>query len=693
MAQIISRNNPSILKIKEFLGLNENPDGDTVLKVGEMTEMRNFRITQDKHLQLRPGTQNVLPLFQTWLAGGGYGRYGAAEPTLCGVWYGTVAGRDVLLVAFGGGIFLVDTQNWTAAEIGVCAQDETTFFGFGNKVYLLNGHEYMSWDGDSAHTFQSVTGYVPLTHTALTPAGSGTTVENVNRLCNLRRVQFSPDGTATVFQLPEKDIADVQYVELEGAEVTSYTKNLTDGTVTLQSAPAQGTNTLLVMYSKGTSTRNSVTSMRYSELYNGNTDTRVFLYGDGSSKAIYSGIDGDTGLPSAEYFPDLYEVSVGESNTPLTGLVRHYNRLMAFKSNSAWVIQYTTLNLEGGSAIAAFYVQPANRQFGNDAAGQVKLVENNPLTIDAGSIYQWKSTNAYSGYITTSENNASRISDRVRKTLRAFDPSGIRTYNIKASTEYWFLCGDKALILNYGTDTWYSYEKLPFRALVEIENEVYGISEIGTIMHVSRAYRRDNGGEFYPLIAAANWENSPLGSADGGFTFTYDGTQWSYDGEAVDLADYGITISFGTPRPETKLTVIRKTSGSSVGVTLNIAVPIDAYCATGAMDFDRDWLLKYSPMIFVAMQPESGARIIVTVETNKRSDYPEKAIAYNLFSFLHMDFNHFSFGTNRKPQTKRVKMKVKKATFYRMIFKSKSTSATATVIETDVQLRYAGTVK
>ena len=40
-----------------------------------------------------------------------------------------------------------------------------------------------------------------------------------------------------------------------------------------------------------------------------------------------------------------------------------------------------------------------------------------------------------------------------------------------------------------------------------------------------------------------------------------------------------------------------------------------------------------------------------------------------------------------------MKMKVKKATFYKLIYKSCSASATATVLETDVKLRYAGNVK
>ena len=80
-------------------------------------------------------------------------------------------------------------------------------------------------------------------------------------------------------------------------------------------------------------------------------------------------------------------------------------------------------------------------------------------------------------------------------------------------------------------------------------------------------------------------------------------------------------------------------------------------------------------MVFVAIQPESGARIHVTVETNRRSDYPRKLVSAGLAGFDHVDFGHFSFGTNRKPKVKRVKLKVKKATFYKLIFESSSASA------------------
>ena len=615
MAQITAKDNSSILKIKSFLGLNENPDGDTTLKVGEMAEMRNFRVTQDKHLQIRPGSKTILSLADALSTLSEETAGDESETRIYGVWRGIAGTSEHILAVYGEHIWDVDAKNGSASNKGTCQNSETTFFGFGGKVYLLNGSEFKSWDGSSETSFETVEGYVPLIQTATTPKGEGTLVESVNRLTGKRRVEFSPDGTSKTFQLPEKEINEVISVKSGGESVTGCTMDLEKGTVTFQTAPAAGTNTVDIEYRKGDGARSDVTGMKYSELFNGATDTRVFLYGDGTNRAIYSGIPYSTGKASAEYFPDLYELTVGESNTPLTALVRHYSRLMAFKTDSAWAILHGEISLADETSTPAFYVQPVNRQFGNEALGQVRLLENNPLTLDAGSVYQWRSGSNYASYISNNENNAKRISDRVAATLKEFELPKVRTANIKGDHEYWFLFGRRALILNYANDAWYLYEGLPFDHVLEWNGTVLGFADDGKVLEFSHKYRNDDG------------------------------------------------------------------------------AAIDCYAATGAMDFDKDWLLKYSPMIFVAMQPASNARITVTVETNRRSDYPEKAVAYSIATFLHVDFNHFSFATNRKPQVKKVKMKVKKATFYRLIFKSNSASATATIIETDVRLRYAGNVK
>lgn len=612
MAHISTNNAISVMKIKEFLGLNENPDGDTHIKNGELSEMRNFRITQDKHLQIRPGQKTVLNIKEAWDTWVETQEKHVEDPRFCGAWTGMAGAASHVIAAFGGALFDVDIDGGTSRVVGTCTQDDTSFFGFGGKVYLLNGHEYMSWDGGAETSFVTVEGYVPTVQTAATPTGFGTLLENVNRLTGLKKVKYSPDGTATVYSLPEKEVDEVKSVE--GTEIT-YTLDKAKGTLTFASAPPKGTNTLSVVYRKGEGERAQVTAMRFAELFNGATDTRVFLYGDGTSKTIYSGVDLEKGVPSAEYFPDLYEAAVGDENTPITAMIRHYARMLVFKPGSAWSMDYNVATTVTGVVTSAFYVTPVNRQFGNEAVGQVQLLENNPLTMDGQSIYQWKASST-SGNITSDTRNASRVSDRVKRTVSGFDFQKTVTFNRRAENEFWFLHGGKAVILNYANDTWYLYDNMPFCHMIELRRgKAYGFTADGRIIHVSREYRNDDGAE------------------------------------------------------------------------------IDAYAATGSMDFDKDWLLKYSPMIFVAIQPEAGARVAVTAETNRRSDYPEKIVAAGFATFNHVDFAHFSFGTNRKPQVRRVKMKVKKATFYKLIFKSKSASATATVLETDVQLRYTGNVK
>lgn len=609
MAKLAASNENSILKIREFLGLNENPDGDTHIKTGELSECRNFSITRDKHLQLRPGQKTTVNLKAAWDALAAKPG-GVTAPAFSGAWSGMLGGKRHTVASFGGVLWDISPEGGAPVKKGTCTQDAASFFGFGNKVYLLNGHEYLSWDGGAASSFQPVEGYIPTVRTGSAPSGNGTLLENVNRLTGKRKIKFSPDGTSTKFFL-EKDISEV--ISVSGTS-KSYTVDKTAGTVTFESAPEQGVNTVVITYRKGDGSRDQVTKMRYAEFYNGASDTRVFLYGDGTNKTIYSGMDLDKSAASAEYFPDLYEAAVGAENTPITAMVRHHARMMIFKTDSAWSMDYSAVTNALGQTSTVFLVLPVNRQLGNEAAGQVKLLENNPLSLAEQNVYQWRASTT-GGNITADTRNASRISDRVRSTLAGFDFAKTVTFNRLRESEYWFLCGGKALILNYATDAWYVYENMPFLSMLEIEGEVYGFTEEGEVRHVARRYRNDNGEE------------------------------------------------------------------------------IHARAATGSIDFEKDWLLKYSPMVFAAIKPESGARVYVTVETNRRSDYPRKIVSAGLAGFEHVDFAHFSFGTNRKPQVKRVKLKVKKATFYKLIFESQSASATVTLLETDIQLRYAGNVK
>lgn len=591
MANIVSTSETKIFQIKSWLGLNESPDGDTHMKLGEAAEMRNFRITAENHLQIRPGYGPICTL--------------AEGSPIKGMWSGYVKGVFHVVAACGGHLWDIDVSGKTATDKGEIDDSATFFFGFSEKLYILTGAEYYAWDGEG--TAAVVEGYIPIVTTAAPPQGGGTLLESINLLTGKKRAEYSPDGESTVFQLPENNLD--QIISVEGTDI-SYTSDLVKGTVTFQSAPPKGINTITFTWKKGDGDRKDVTGMRYAELYNGESDSRVFLYGNGTNKTIYSGLD-EFGKATAEYFPQLNTISVDAENTPITAMIRHYDRLLIFKPDSAYSCSYSTITLDGGLTTAAFYVSSLNRSIGNEAPGQARLVSNNARTVFGRSVYTW----SLASNSVRDERNAKIISDKVASLLAQFDISKSICFDDEWNQEYYIFYNGNAVVHNYQNDTWYYYTNIPVEAVVSVRDSLYFGTPDGRIMEFSRKYRND------------------------------------------DLKD------------------------------------IDAYWASGSMDFDMDWRRKYSSNIWVSIKPESQAMVYATAESNIKSDYPDKLITAGLATFLNMDFNHWSFGTNRKPQLIRAKLKVKKATYYKLIFYSVSASATATILSADIQVRYTGNVK
>ena len=499
MAQITGSANERVFKIKAWGGLNENPDGDTKLKMGEAAAMRNFRITRDGNLQRRPGSRAIASLLPE----------GAEAAPVRGIWSGNVGGVDQLIAACGGKLWKLwddDAGAYIEEEIGcISTEHEIHFFGFDNNLYIINGVEYKVWDGQ---TLADVGGYRPLVTVSVPPDGGGETLEQVNKLCGERRCWFSPDGEKTVFHLPEKGILSLDYVKDlstgENMAADSYTADTQAGTVTFSQAPAMGTNTIEIGWTMAENFRGQVLNMRWGELYAGTQDTRIFLYGDGSNRAIYSGLDYD-GKPRADYFPDLNEVSVGDANTPITGMIRHYSRLLCFKESSAWTIQYGTISMADGLVTEAFYVTPVNRSIGNVAPGQVRLVLNSPRTLHGSDVYEWKNSGSYSSNLTVDERQAKRISDRIYATVRKFDLENCYCYDDNWAQEYYICYDGKALVHNYAADAWYYYEDFDAVCMANFRGELlYGTSD-GRLMHFSTDYLSNDG-----RAIDAYWESGSM---------------------------------------------------------------------------------------------------------------------------------------------------------------------------------------
>ena len=418
-----------------------------------------------------------------------------SDTVVRGLWSGFVAGQEVLCAACNGYLWQLsrgEDGSWSKTACGTIDTDEDVFmFGFSDNLYLLNGSQYRVWNGTA---LTDVGGYRPMVAVSVPPEGGGTTLEQINKMTGARRVRVSPDGTATEFHLPEQNLASVDYVQYvaSGTDITSYDVSLTDGTVTIAPAPAEGTNSIEIGYSVAEDTAAEIRAMRYAELYNGSQDTRVFVYGDGTNRCFYSGIDYD-GLPRADYFPDLNVAHVGDENTAITAMIRHYDRLLCFKLDSAWAIGYSQVTLADGTVTAGFYVAPINRSVGNCAPGQAVLVENRPRTLDGRSVVEWKSTSS-SGNINGDERNAERVSQRVDETIRTFDLATAKTFYDKYAHEYYVIGADgTALVHGIDADTWYVYTNFAAKCLINYMDELYFGTADGYLRHFSTQYFSDEG--------------------------------------------------------------------------------------------------------------------------------------------------------------------------------------------------------
>lgn len=446
----------------------------------------------------------------------------SADSVVRGIWSGFVGGREVLCAACNGYLWELEQQEdgeWGKTACGaIDTSSDVHMFGFGGNMYLLNGSEYKVWDGT---TLTNVTGYRPMVAVSVPPAGGGTALEQINKLSSQRRARFSPDGTAKSFVLPEKGLASIDYVRstADGSDMTGWSPDTTNGKVTFTTAPAEGTNSIEIGWAVTGSTASDIKAMRYAELYNGAQDSRIFVYGDGSNRCFYTGIDYD-GIPRADYFPELAVAQVGDSNTPITAMIRHYDRLLAFKLDSAWSISYSAITLADGSVTAGFYVTPVNRSIGNCAPGQAVLVENRPRTLDGRSVVEWKPTSS-SGNINGDERNAERISQRVDDTIRTFDLATAKTFYDKYAHEYYVIGSDgTALVHGIEPDAWYVYTNLKATCLINYKDELYYGTSTGELRHFSTEYFSDEG-----QAIDAYWESGSM-AFDQDFKRKYSAMLW-----------------------------------------------------------------------------------------------------------------------------------------------------------------------
>ena len=625
--------------VNKFLGLNQSENGSTGLALGEASKVENFYITDDQKLKTRPG---VSPFYSSFMGGPRLALWqGMLGGTHCVVTVDSYHYQEALVTNPHTARIAVITQAAsgepkTTQRIGYFTDDPVKIFPWGDRLYIIGTGRTGTTGILPASSYCSVYAiaieengptivddnlYIPIIITGRSPAGAGSeTLESMNIMTEMVRIQCSSDGESTAYTLP-RQVRSVTTVTVDGAQIAdgSYSGN----TYTFPSAPAKGVNNvefLCEYYDAGRrKALDKFRMMRHCEAYNGSTDTRLFFYGDGTNICYYTG---EPAYGSGLYIPGGNEIAIDSSASAITGMRRHYTRLMAFKSDGAFSINYEPITLEDGTVIAGFKVHPASREVGNDMDNQIQTVANFPRTLCGGSLYEWRHTASYY----QDERYAKRIGEQVAPLLRSANPSKIVTCDDDAARTYFMFLNDDAgtvLVNRYELDAWTIYT-----------GEVFKNIRFADAFHGNMLFANDT------TV----------------YIFTPDST---FD----------------------QLTAVSD------------PIPIVSTWESGYMSFGADYLRKYSSTLWVSMLPEPSSKMSITVKTDRSDEYMVKSAGRPLFDFGAVDFSNFSFLSNRAPKIQRIKLKVKKFVYYKLIFRVDTPGARATVLGYDQEVRFASKVK
>ncbi len=158
------------MTVTEFYGLDERQVFSRDLS--RSPDMRNFKVTENRTLQKRPGISTAF----------------TAPDTVTGLWSGYLNGKQYLLYTAAGVLYMVEGDSEITVPVGNVCEGRHSMFSFAGKVYIKNETGYYSFDGK---TVKTVEGYVPLVAIGCSPQGGGSHFEDVNMLTSKRRVRFS----------------------------------------------------------------------------------------------------------------------------------------------------------------------------------------------------------------------------------------------------------------------------------------------------------------------------------------------------------------------------------------------------------------------------------------------------------------------------------------------------------------------
>jgi hypothetical protein len=342
--------------------------------------------------------------------------------------------------------------------------NDVSFFTSMDKCYILDGVKYFVCDGS---TVKEVEPYIPTVQMSKPPQGGGTAYEDFNLLGNKFKDSFSGTGTDTVFQMSLTGLDDTPVTAKVDTttinEGTGLTVDRVNGKVTFTTAPANGTNNVIITAGKTVSGYpERIKQCTFSIGYGGSNDTRQFLSGNPNMPQYVFRL----GLLDPTYAPENGYYKFSEK---VLGFSKQYDYMIVERANGKHQISYSLAS----DGTVSFPSKPINDEVGCLAGGSIQIIDNNPVSLSANGVFAITATNI------VNERNVVHISNNIDKRLLL--EAGLEdAISIDYDKKYWLAVNDNVYILDYTQKSqyspfgeWYLYTNIPASQFLEMGGYLY----------------------------------------------------------------------------------------------------------------------------------------------------------------------------------------------------------------------------
>lgn len=246
-----------------------------------------------------------------------------------------------------GGIAGADNAvDWTGPVIALSTamnDARSNAIAFDNRLFILDGANYKVFDGaaladvDTDNTAVPTSTFIPTTHIGMLPAGGGTALEAVNLLTPWRKNSFIGDGASVDYFVDTGEIDDTTSIV---AVVGGVTLDPADYTINY----ATGKVTFDTPPADGSGVDNVVITFAFTVAGYADKIKKcrfAMWFGAGvysrlfvSGNPEFRNYDWVSGLYDPSYFPDTGYTIFGTSASAIMGYTRQYDSMMIVKEDN-----------------------------------------------------------------------------------------------------------------------------------------------------------------------------------------------------------------------------------------------------------------------------------------------------------------------------------------------------------------------